>query len=221
MGSLIDKDGVVHEKGWDGQYRPKQGWFGPEKEKDFWGNPNIERDFFGNPKVERDWLGRSSKSSTGKSLFRSGEGGSSSRSSSGSDSLDASLAWFFIMVVVIALIIGVAIFLLIIMPLFIMLWHGLSSENGRKDLRVFVLTALCVTGLTTLSFFAWEAIIYSYHPTWQRILFPLLTVGGWTGFGWVVTAKGWLNPMWIAISNVSRGYWRGMVTMWDWTWNLL
>lgn len=37
MSSLIDKDGVVHKKGWDGQYRPQQGWFGPEKDTDFGG----------------------------------------------------------------------------------------------------------------------------------------------------------------------------------------
>ena len=222
--ALIDKDGVVHEKGWGGQYKPKQGWFGPEKEKDFFGNPKIERDFFGNAKVERDWLGRPVRSSNGSTLYKpSGSSSyrSSGSSSSSSNSADAAIIGFLLLVIVIALIIGIAIFLLLIVPIFITLWRGLSSENGRKDLGVFSLTALSLTALGGLSTLSWEVLTHSYYPMWQEILWPTLAIFGWIGFCWIVVTKGWFRPMWIAVSNVSRGYWRGIVTMWDWTWSWL
>ncbi len=81
--SLIDKDGVVHEKGWDGQYHPKQGVFGPQQDKNWLGQANVERDWAGNPKVERDWLGNPKQSSSGDTLYRPSGGGSSGPNLSG------------------------------------------------------------------------------------------------------------------------------------------
>jgi len=67
--SLIDKDGNVHEKGWDGQYHPKQGMFGPERDVSFPRQPNVERDLLRNPVEARDPLSNPIRSTSGDSLF--------------------------------------------------------------------------------------------------------------------------------------------------------
>lgn len=82
--SLIDKDGIVHEKGWDGQYHPKQGLFGPERDTSWTGQPNVERDWLGRPQEERDWLGRPVQSRSGDTLYRRPESGGSGSTSSAS-----------------------------------------------------------------------------------------------------------------------------------------
>jgi len=97
--SLIDKDGVVHEKGWDGQYHPKQGFFGPERDTDWTGQPKVERDWLGRPKEETDWLGRSVQSRDGETLYRrSGSSGGSSNSDWSSDVAGALLGVVLIIV---------------------------------------------------------------------------------------------------------------------------
>lgn len=79
--TLIDKDGVVHEKGWDGQYRPKQGLFGPEKDVKWTGQPKVENDWLGRPQEDRNWLGKSTQSNSGETLYRRSESSSSNSSS--------------------------------------------------------------------------------------------------------------------------------------------
>ncbi len=217
MGALIDKDGVVHQKGWDGQYRPKQGWFGPEKAKDFLGNPRVERDFFGNPRVQRDWLGRPVRSSQGGTLFRPSGGGSNSSGGSG----EGALMWFAIVVVVGALIIGTALFLLLIVPIFITLWHGLSTKSGRKDLGIFAISFLCAGGLIALAGYSVDAISQGHYEMWIRVLLPLAAVGSWIGILWLAAAQRWFRPVGMAVLNVFRGYWSGIVTMWDKIWSVV
>lgn len=213
--SLIDRKGVVHEKGWDGTYRPKQGVFAPQKDTNFWGAPNVEKDWMGNAKVERDWLGRPDKSSSGQTLYQRKSGYTGNNNSSG----DAAIAGLAFAVLLIALIMALAVFLLLIMPLFIMLWRAFSSERGRRDLMIFTVTTLTLTGLVTLSIFALDTITVSYYQTWQKILYPTLAVAGWVGFGWITVVQNWLTLMWTSFINILRGYWLGVVTMWDWVWS--
>jgi TolB protein len=91
MGEKIDKDGVIHEKGWDGEYRSKEGSFGPQKDTNIFGRPNVERDLLGNPKVKKNWWGSPIRSKSGSILFR---GKDSSKSSSSNDELLVGLILF-------------------------------------------------------------------------------------------------------------------------------
>jgi hypothetical protein len=68
--NMIDEDGNVYEKGWGGEYRPKQGLFGNEQDKDWLGRPNVSQDFLGRPEEEKDFWGNSTTSSDGKKLYR-------------------------------------------------------------------------------------------------------------------------------------------------------
>lgn len=83
--TLIDQRGVVHEKGWHGQYVPKPGVLGPERDTTWTGRPNARRDGLGKPEQEQDWLGRPVRSTDGEILHRrAGTGGSAAASSASS-----------------------------------------------------------------------------------------------------------------------------------------
>lgn len=124
--SLVDKDGVVHEKGWDGQYHPKQGLFGPERDTNWTGQANVERDWLGNPREERDWLGRPTQSASGKTLYRR-SGGSSGGSSTSSGE---ALLYLILAVAMLAVgLIGIAIVATpILAPILLT-----TTENARKN----------------------------------------------------------------------------------------
>jgi hypothetical protein len=125
--SLVDKDGVVHEKGWDGQYHPKQGLFGSERDTNWTGQANVERDWLGNPKEERDWLGRPTQSAGGETLYRrSGSGSGGSSSTSGGEAL----LYVILAVAMLAVgLIGIAIAATpILAPIFLT-----TTENARKN----------------------------------------------------------------------------------------
>jgi len=82
--NMIDDDGNVYEKGWGGEYRPKQGLFGNEQDKDWLGKPNISRDFLGRPEEEKDFWGNSTTSSDGNKLYRRQNTSNNDNSSSSS-----------------------------------------------------------------------------------------------------------------------------------------
>jgi hypothetical protein len=65
---LIDREGHVHDQGWDGQYRPRPGFFGTPKETDWLGNADAEQDIFGGPKKAEGWTGQK-RSSSGVPLY--------------------------------------------------------------------------------------------------------------------------------------------------------
>jgi hypothetical protein len=71
---VVDEEGNVYERGWDGQYRQKQGIFGPQRETDVFGNAKVDRDLLGNPKAKTNWLGSQQTSSSGRGLYSSGSG---------------------------------------------------------------------------------------------------------------------------------------------------
>lgn len=213
MSSLIDKSGVIHEKGWDGQYRPKQGLFSPQKDTTFWGNPNVERDLFGNAKVERNWLGQPVTSNRGATLYQR-SGGSSRRSSSGDEALGGLAA----LVVILAVIITFAAFFVLVVPLFIALWRGLSSGPGRRDWGLFSLSALILTGLGYLSWLSFDIISGSHlYASWQLLL-PVLTVLAWLSLGGLALIKGWLRPIWRSTQHVTMAYGYGVREMWGKVW---
>lgn len=124
--SLVDKDGVVHEKGWDGQYHPNQGLFGSERDTNWTGQANVERDWLGNPKEERDWLGRPTQSAGGETLYRRSGGSSGSSSTSGGEAL----LYLILAVAMLAVgLIGIAIAATpILAPIFLT-----TTENARKN----------------------------------------------------------------------------------------
>lgn len=214
MSKLVDKNGVVHEKGWNGQHRPKQGLFGPVRETDWLGQPKVEKDWLGNPKVERDWLGRPIRSTSGKTLYRGA--GSSTGGSSGEDAL----AGLIMMILVIALAISVAVILILGVPILIAIGKKLFSSTGRKDLGVFLAGLLTLAGLTFLSILAWESIVYGYYG-WESILYPALALGCWGGALWVTIQQGWYRTLGSATGSMLAEYWRGVVLMWNWVWSLV
>lgn len=218
MSSLVDEDGVVHEKGWGGQYSPKQGWFGPQKDTDFWGRPNVERGLFGDAQADKDWLGQTTKSNQGATLYRR-SGGSSSRRSSSSG--DGSLAGLVVLVIILALVIAFAAFLLLVVPLFIALQRGLKTEAGRRDWGIFALSSVALAGQLYLSVLAWNSWFNPYfYQTWQMALLPLVAILSGLGLGALVGLKSWLPPIWIATRHVVVAYGYGVREMWDkvWSW---
>jgi len=68
--SLIDKDGVIYVRGWDGYYRPKHGIFGPERDVGILGEPRIEVAFMGDLLIACDSGGNPIYSSDGEQLYR-------------------------------------------------------------------------------------------------------------------------------------------------------
>jgi len=104
--TLVSRDGVVHEKGPDGQYRPRQGVFGPERDTTWTGRPNVERDWRGQPRTEQEGLFRRPvQARDGEPLYRrAGTGGSAGSSSYGGDGC----LYLILAVVVFALGIGFA-----------------------------------------------------------------------------------------------------------------
>jgi hypothetical protein len=76
---LLDKDGGVHEKGWDGTYRPKERLFGQETDRGLLG-PNIKKSISGDVEA-RDVFGQQKKSSDGSPLYVP-------KGSSGNDAFD-------------------------------------------------------------------------------------------------------------------------------------
>ena len=67
--TLIDEDGIIYARDWDGHYRPRQGLLGPERDVGIFGNANIERNILGDRTAARDGLGNSIYSSDGKTLY--------------------------------------------------------------------------------------------------------------------------------------------------------
>lgn len=102
----VDREGNVHERGWDGQYRPKQGAFGPERDTDSWGRPDSERDGWGRPKEKQDGWGRQQTSKDDAPLYERRESGGGGGGGGGSG-LGGMAA-----IVVIALVLTVGVFLL-------------------------------------------------------------------------------------------------------------
>ncbi|MCB0212892.1 MAG: hypothetical protein KDJ52_26355 [Anaerolineae bacterium] len=217
MDSLVDKQGVVHKKGWDGQYRPQGGLFGPQKDTNFWGSPNVERGFFGNPVEDKNWLGQTTKSKQGATLYRRSGGSMRSSSSSGDDAL-AGLIFF---VIIVALVIVSAVFLVLVVPLFMALQRGMVSAQGRRDWGIFAAATLVLAGQISLSCLAWDSWLNPYaYVMWQKIIFTLGAIIGGFSIGTVVGIKGWLPNIWFSVRHVAVAYGLAVAEMWHkvWSW---
>lgn len=79
VGKVVDSSGTIHQRGFDGQYRPKPGVGGPDRDLDVFGKPNVKRDVFGKPEPVRNSWGYRETSSSGRPLYQ-GSGGSSTSS---------------------------------------------------------------------------------------------------------------------------------------------
>jgi hypothetical protein len=62
-GPRVDDKGIVHEKGWDGEYRPAEDFFGPKE-------ANVKRGVITGERVPaKDWLGNQKHSADGRPLY--------------------------------------------------------------------------------------------------------------------------------------------------------
>src|SRR5437867_4249769 len=71
---VVDEDGYVYKRGWDGQYHQVQGWLGPKQALDFLGNPKVDQGILGGPNAKTDFLGGQARGSGGEPLYTSGSG---------------------------------------------------------------------------------------------------------------------------------------------------
>ena len=125
--SLIDEEGIVHERGMGGQYHPKPGVFGPQRDTDWRGQPNVERDLLGRPQEERDWLGRPAQSTGGTTLYRRSDRGSSDRGSSSS----GGEAIIYVILAVAVLAIGLISLAIVITPIIAPILLA-TTESARR-----------------------------------------------------------------------------------------
>ncbi|HFE65931.1 MAG TPA: hypothetical protein ENJ93_01600 [Chloroflexi bacterium] len=211
MSKLVDENGVVHERGWDGQYRPKQGLLGPARETDWRGQPNVEKDWLGNPKGERDEWGRPVQSTSGKNLYRSaGSDNDNTGSSNGGGEILIGLLVLFLLFFVVLIFIGVILVLGI--PVLITVWKKLSSSAGRKELGVFLAGIFTLIGLVFLSFLAWESLAGGYNG-WETVLYPILALSGWGGAIWITIRQRWYKDIHRATNSLLEEYGRGVELM--------
>jgi hypothetical protein len=138
--SYIDKDGNVHEKGWDGQYHPKQGMFGSERDVSFPGQPNVERDLLSNPVEARDPLSNPIRSASGDSLFhRLGGGGGGSSSGSSQDAGGIGLVLLLAGLPIVGIVVGV-----------ILIIDGVRTANSSTSDAVMRILGGCGAILASL-----------------------------------------------------------------------
>lgn len=146
--TLIGKDGVVHEKGWDGQYRPKQGLFGPERDTTWTGQPDVKHDWLGRPQEERDWLGRSVRSSSGNTLYRR-VGSDGGWGGGGGDAASATLGLLLGIGLVVLLVYAIGAVLALLAQLLAALysgWQSLVRRYPRGMLVVHLLIGMAAIG---------------------------------------------------------------------------
>lgn len=86
--SLIDKNGIIYVRGWDGRYRQKNGIFGTERDVGILGGPRAEIGFMGDQLIARDSSGNPIYSNDGEQLYRR----SGSRNPSAGDPISDLLA---------------------------------------------------------------------------------------------------------------------------------
>lgn len=138
--SLIDKDGIVHEKGWDGQYHPKQGLFGPERDTGWTGQPN----------VQRDWLGRPVHSIGGEPLYRrAGSSDSSDWGGGGGDAAAAALGLLLSIGLLVLLVYAISALLALVLQSLAALfsgWRHLIKRYPRTMLVIHLLLGMAAVG---------------------------------------------------------------------------
>lgn len=145
--TLVDRDGVVHEKGWSGQYRPKQGFFGPVRDTTWTGQPNVERDWLGRPQEERDWLGRPVRSSDDHTLYR--RPGSGGGGGGGGDAAGAALGLLLGIGLVVLLVYAIGAVLALLAQILTALyngWRSLIQRYPRGMLTVHLLIGMAAVG---------------------------------------------------------------------------
>ncbi len=149
--TLIDKDGIVYEKGWDGQYHPRQGLFGPVRDTDWFGQPRVKCDWFGNPEEARDWLGGPVRSSDGETLYRrpGSGGGSGGWGVGGGDAAAAALGLLLSIGLAVLLVYAIGAVLSLLAQLLAALyngWRGLVQRYPRGMLVVHLLIGMAAVG---------------------------------------------------------------------------
>ena len=77
-GKIVDSSGTIHQRGFDGQYRPKPGVGGPDRDLDVFGKPNVKRDVFGKPEPVRNSWGYRETSASGRPIYQGSSGSSTS-----------------------------------------------------------------------------------------------------------------------------------------------
>lgn len=141
----IDRDGNVYQRGWDGQYRPKQGVLGQVQDKNFFGEANVARGMFGNPKEAKGWFGSDIQTNDGRPLYEMRN--ISERGGSGSSTGGGSIFWIVLIVLGFAFI---AIYL-ILKFIFLSTKKGLQAVSqgaiGKALFHFLPLGLLAVLGL--------------------------------------------------------------------------
>ncbi len=110
--------GQVYEKGWDGEYRPKEGLFGPKEAEVKTGLLS------GEPEPVRDWAGNQVHASDGSPLFKAG-------GASFEDAAAEGIAGFVIMVVLALVALGAWLFAKVVRW-----WWPRALAATRRDIAV-------------------------------------------------------------------------------------
>lgn len=143
---LVDDEGYVYEKGFDGQWHQKWGWFGPQKDTNWLGQPNVKRDLLGRPKEARGPFGGFVTDKTGKLLYEPSDSGSTTSyggdSSSGSADLEGLIA------------LGILILIVFIVITVFNAWRGLAERYPRAMAVIHTLAGMAavVYGLAYAGF---------------------------------------------------------------------
>lgn len=146
--TLIDKDGVVYEKGWFGEYHPKVGWLGVERDTTWLGQPNAKQNWLGQPEEARGWLGMPIRSADGKVLYRRAEAKSGSWGGDG-DAVAAFLALLMGIGLLVLLFYVVSALLALVAQFLAALfrgWRHLVKQYPRAMLVIHLLLGMGILG---------------------------------------------------------------------------
>lgn len=209
--TFIDSDGVVHERGWSGQYKPKSGVFSPERDINLWGQPNVEKDLFGSPREARGLFGQPIRSSSGSALYERPSTGSAGWGGSGGD--DALAGCVFVLIIA-----AVGLLVALVAGLFGALfsgWRSLIQKYPRAMLAVHLIIGMVAVsyGLRLAGFslglqlggallvpaiWSWLWLTRRFSP----VLMPInaILLGGALWFLAETTRAEW-GPTWTRLTN--------------------
>lgn len=148
--TLIDKNGVIYKKGWDGLYHPVWGSFGPKRDTTWTGQPNVQRDWLGRPQEATDWLGMPVRSISGETLYRrAGSSGSSGWGGGGGDAAAAALSLLLGIGLLVLLVYAISALLGLMVQILAALfsgWRYLVKRYPRTMLIVHLLLGMTAVG---------------------------------------------------------------------------
>jgi hypothetical protein len=163
MSRLIDNEGVIYDRGFDGEYRPRTGLFGSQTDRDLFGNARIQRSWLGNLVVKRNWLGDPIRSANGNILYINAD------RDDFSDFWGLVLSQLLFLALVAVLVFGLLLVTAAISPIVLGIYFYFNEKRRFSGLLWWLWIGSCfVGGIST------TALLTNYFPSSELGAFPLI-----------------------------------------------